>query len=263
MKPDTLLKHPACEGVIRDLLDARRTGKPRSASRWRDVLTSEAQAYAVQEAIAADLGWYKSGAPDFWKSGGPSRSQPMAHALLAPTGVVPTRASLRDFRWHKPAIEAEIALRLGVAVTPDQARALRFEDCAALVDTMAVTIEIADSRWQEGFDAPAHLRIADSGCHGALVVGEWVPYAPRDWSVQTCEVMIDGAQALVFKGSHTLSDPSWLLPEWLRHLTRFGHDVPAGTAVTTGSWAGALPVQHVGDIRVSFPGIGCATHVAF
>lgn len=260
MTPHSRWEDPICERLFADLLNARQTGQPASAAPWDQTEISDAQAYAVQEAMATELGWCESGKPGFWKSGGPSRTLPMAHALLAPSGVVRSGGGLQHMRWHQPAIEAEIALRLGTPVTQDEAREMRFEDCAALVDAMAVSIEIADSRWQEGLDAPAQLRLADSGSHGALIVGEWIPYTPRDWSAQACEVLIDGKEAFACQGTHSLLDPSWLLPQWLRHLTRFGHEVPAGTAVTTGSWVGALRVPRVGSLRVSFPGIGIATH---
>lgn len=252
--------HPH-EGVLQALLVARRSGQTAGAAAWRDAITSEAEAYAVQDALALELGWSGDGKPGFWKSGGPSRSAPMTHALLDPKGVRCAGSSLEDFSWYRPAVEAEIALRLGTEVTPEQALTLSAQDCAALVDAMAVTIEIADSRWTEGFDAPALLRLADSACHGALLVGDWVPYCQRDWSVQPCEVLIAGQEPMVRTGSHTLSDPLWLLPQWLRHLTRFGQRVPAGTCVTTGSWIGALAVAKVANVRVNFPGIGYASHV--
>lgn len=252
--------HPH-EGVLQALLAARRSGQAAGAAAWRDALTSEAEAYAVQDALALELGWTGDGRPGFWKSGGASRSAPMTHALLDPKGVRRTVSSLEDFSWHQPAVEAEIALRLGTEVTPEQALTLSVQDCVALVDAMAVTIEIADSRWTEGFDAPAMLRLADSACHGALLVGDWLPYSQRDWSVQACEVLVAGQAPLVRTGSHTLSDPLWLLPQWLRHLTRFGQRVPAGTCVTTGSWIGALAVAKVAEVRVNFPGIGHASHV--
>jgi hypothetical protein len=46
------------------------------------------------------------------------------------------------------------------------------------------------SRWQQGVEAPGQLKLADLQSHGALVLGDWVPFAPRDWMAQSCSVRI-------------------------------------------------------------------------
>ena len=65
-------------------------------------------------------------------------------------------------------------------------------------------------------------------------------------------------QELVFQGSHSLADPAFVLPAWLRHATRDGAVLAAGSVVTTGSWCGLLPAQRGDDITVAFDGIGQA-----
>jgi 2-keto-4-pentenoate hydratase len=249
----------ALTGVTQALVAARRTGHPVPALPWHDAITTAAEVYAVQDAVAQAMGWFAGGPAQFWKSGGGSRNDVMTHAALPPQGVRPSGSTLADLPSHAPAIEAEIALRLGVAITPEHAATLTFADCASLVDAMAVTIEVADSRWSEAFQAPPLLRLADSGCHSALLVGDWVDYAPRNWAEQRCEVQIGEQALLVRTGSHTLADPLWLLPAWLRHATRNGQTVPAGTAVTTGSWIGAVHIPVLAAVRVEFPGIGVTT----
>ena len=44
-------------------------------------------AYAVQAAVARALGWFGTGVPRHWKSGGPSRDAVLTHAPLPPAGV--------------------------------------------------------------------------------------------------------------------------------------------------------------------------------
>jgi 2-keto-4-pentenoate hydratase len=124
---------------------------------------------------------------------------------------------------------------------------------------MAVSIEVVDSRWAEGLQAPALAKLADLQSHGALVLGAWVPFdAARDWSRQRCTVAIGLAQPQVFTGTHAMGDPAWVLPAWLRHATRGGVTLPAGTVVTTGTWCG-LPLAAPGDlVQVAFDGIGAA-----
>jgi 2-keto-4-pentenoate hydratase len=120
-----------------------------------------------------------------------------------------------------------------------------------------VAIEVVDSRWSEGLQAPALAKQADQMCHGALVLGEWLPFDPtHDWATQGGSVAITGQPTRRFQGSHPLGDPAWLLPAWLRHATRGGVVLPAGSVVTTGSWCG-LPMAAAGDeVVVSFDSLG-------
>jgi 2-keto-4-pentenoate hydratase len=155
-------------------------------------------------------------------------------------------------------IEAEIALRLARDVGAAEAAGLTHEAAPALLDAMTVSIEIVDSRWQQGREAAALLKLADLQSHGALVLGEWQPYAPRDWSRQSLVVRIGNAPDRRFQGSHSLGDPAWLLPIWLRHVTRDGATVPKGTVVTTGTWCGLLEAHKGDKVRVEFDGVGSA-----
>ncbi len=235
------------------------------AAAWRTHIRADAssatvpadagEAYAVQAALADRLGWFASTPAPHWKSGGASREAVLTHAPLPTAGVWRSPADARAWPFGLRFIEAEIALRLGTPVDAARAASLDPSAAAACVDAMAVSIEIVDSRWQQGFDAPALLRLADLQSHGALVLGEWVPYAARDWSAQGCRVDIAG-RLHGFVGTHACGDPAWVLASWLRHLTRDGATVPAGTVVTTGTWCGALEAQAGDAVSVQFDGVG-------
>ena len=159
---------------------------------------------------------------------------------------------------HHRLIEAEVALRLGCDVDAALAEMLDVDGARALVDAMAVSIELVDSRWQQGFAAPALLRLADLQSHGALVLGGWLPCAPlssaHDWSAQRCEVQI-GDRRTKHIGTHSCGDPAWVLPSWLRHATRDGGVLRAGSVVTTGTWCGVLKAQAGDAVTVRFEGI--------
>jgi 2-keto-4-pentenoate hydratase len=239
------------------LVAARRGNRTLDATPWLDTLETAAQAYEVQDAVAAALGWFDSQpAPRAWKSGGGSRSATLTHAPLPPAGVRQSPADFGDLVFHTPGIEAEIALRLGQDVTPAQAAKLDHENSAALIDAMSVSVEIVDARWQDLPSTPALLRLADSQVHGALVIGEWKPFAAVDWASQRCETKIGNGEVVVREGTHPLADPAWLLPIWLRHITRNGQTAPAGTVVTTGSWVGVLPCRRGDQVTAEFPGVG-------
>lgn len=243
--------------TVHALIDARRTD--RQVCVTNSHLADAQAAYAVQDAVASAFGWFDGLPARHWKSGGPSREAMLTHAPLPPAGVWTSPAQAGDWPFHFRGIEAEVALRLGREVSPGLAMSLDGAGAAELIDAMCVSIEIIDSRWEDGLNAPALAKLADQQLHGALVLGAWVPFVPRDWATQMARVQV-GAQAPVeFQGTHSLADPAFLLPAWLRHATRQGHSLPAGTVVTTGTWVGVLQAAAGDLVTAEFPGIGSAS----
>lgn len=242
--------------AVQALVQARTSGHTTPAAAVP--LADAAAAYAVQEAVAAALGWFGDAPPRHWKSGGASRDAVLTHAALPGAGVWASPADAGAWPFHFRGIEAEIALRLAHEVDAARAATLDVAAASALVDAMCVSIEIVDSRWSEGRDAPPLAKLADLQSHGALVLSDWVPFAARDWVAQPCVVTLGARAPLRFRGSHSLGDPAFVLPAWLRHATRGGARVPAGTVVTTGTWCG-LPIAAAGELVIAeFPGIGRA-----
>jgi 2-keto-4-pentenoate hydratase len=239
------------------LIHARRTHTRVHAAALPPLPDAQA-AYAVQAAVARALASDEPPLAGHWKSGGPSRSATPTHAPLPARGVWASPADARPWPLHSRGIEAEIALRLGRELTPARAATLDADSAAALVDAMCVSIEIVDSRWAEALDAPPLAKLADLQSHGALVLGDWLPFTPRDWALQRCRVQIGIQAPNDFTGTHSMADPAFVLPAWLRHATRDGASVPAGTVVTTGTWCGILPAQAGDLITAEFPGIGSA-----
>ena len=245
------------EQVAQALLAARRDRTPLDTNRFASALSEAAQAYAVQDSLVASLPAQPKGVPRYWKSGGQGREGLYPHAPLPVEGVWTSPADAGSWHFNICLVEAEIALRLARAVTPSQAAAMTYEDARALVDAMTVSIELVDSRWAG--EVPPLLKLADLQAHGALVLGDWVPFAARDWAAQGCTVQIGGKPPAERRGTHPLGDPAALLPGWLRHVSRNGATVPAGTVVTTGSWCGMLPTTPGDRVLVRFDGIGEAS----
>jgi len=245
--------------AVQALVAARRVNSVHPAAGVADVLFDADDAYAVQQGVAHELGWFPTLPARYWKAGGPSRDAVLTCAPLPAHGVSTSPATLGDWPFHMRGIEAEVALRLGRDVDQALASTLTDESAQALIDAMAVSIEIVDSRWQEGIDAPALCKLADLQSHGALVLGDWVPFSQRDWSAQRCIVQI-GAQAPVERrGTHSLGHPAYVLAGWLRHATRRGERVASGSVVTTGTWVGILMAEEGDLVAVEFPGIGRAS----
>lgn len=244
--------------LVESLARAHRGGPAADDQAAQPLVASLDDAYAVQEQLYAALG-NPAGVPPYWKSGGPTRKDPMRHAPLPVAGVHPSGSALQGVRLRNRWIEAEVALRLGRAVTPEAAGKLSEDGAAALVDGMCVSIEMVDTRWAGGRGAAPLLKVADLVVHGALVLGEFVPFAPRAWEEQECRVRIGAGEWRSFRGSLGVVDPAWVLPQWLQHVTRNGATVPAGTVVTCGTWCGLLDAA-AGDLVVAeFPGIGSAS----
>lgn len=246
------------QAVADALLRARASGIPADAVPLADALADADEAYAAQQRVAEALGWFDGDVPRHWKSGGPGRTQPLTHAPLPPAGVWASPGDARRWPMQQRLVESEIALRLGREVDAALAATLDLASATALVDAMAVSIEIVDSRWQQGLAAPALLRLADLASHAALVLGDWVPFAPRDWSAQECRLVIGAQPAVARRGTHSCGDPAFVLADWLRHATARHGRLPAGTVVTTGTWAGAPAAARGDDVGLEFSGIGRA-----
>jgi 2-keto-4-pentenoate hydratase len=248
---------PEVEAVVRALVQARRSHRTISAAQL--TLAGADAAYAVQDGVARELGWFGDDAPRYWKAGAASPTATPTAAALPPLGVWPSPAQARDWPFRLRGIEAEIALRLGANVYPERAAGLDAAQAGALVEAMCVAIEIVDSRWTESLDAPAAAKLADLQSHGALVLGGWVEFEARDWVAQGCSVRIGAQPLFQCRGTHPLADPLRVLPAWLRHATRCGKVLPAGTVVTTGTWCGVLQAEAGDFVHVEFPGIGAAS----
>ncbi|MCX7227522.1 MAG: fumarylacetoacetate hydrolase family protein [Burkholderiales bacterium] len=237
------------------LLEARRLGTAVPAPGLPDA----SAAYAVQRAVLAALGDPADAGARHWKTGG---SGPATHAPLPSAGVLrataatPADATALPLRLRL--VEAELALRLGRDVDAAEAAAATPDSARAWVDAVCVSIELVESRWLEGLHAPAPDTLADLQSHGALVLGDWVPFAPRDWSRQRCTVNIDARETVERTGTHPLGDPVRGLPEWARHACADGSVLRAGTVVTTGSWVGMLEAAEGERVDVVFDGIGRA-----
>ena len=209
-----------------------------------------ASAYAVQDAVARELGWFASARPSAWKVGAAARDATPEAAPLPPAGVVssPARLAARDF--VSIGIEGELGFRLRQAPDVDGV----IDDA---IGELVVTIEIVAPRFRDlGAMAPL-LRLADQGVHGALVVGSGIRWrGPIDWARQVTIVRRDGAVVRETRGGHPLGDLRFLVAWLARHAASRGYPLTAGDIVTAGTWTGLLPAQAGELIDVEFPGIG-------
>ncbi|MDR7268017.1 hypothetical protein J2X20_000646 [Pelomonas saccharophila] len=212
--------------LIERLAACHRDGSRLKAADWADAVRDEADAYAVQDGVAQALSWRF----ERWKSGGASAQGPFSHS---PVNPVAGKSLL--------GVEAEVALRV---------------DSSGAPEAMCIAIELVASRWQEGLDAPALLRMADHQSNAGLLLGPWRPYRELDWSQLEWRLTLPGQPDIVRRGGHSLNQPAGVLPAWFRHATRNGASIAAGTVVTTGAWGGLHPLAGPALGRLAIEGLG-------
>ncbi len=214
------------QALIQALVACHRDGSQLRAADWQHAVRDEADAYDVQDGVAAALGWPLT----HWKSGGAGPLGPFSHAPVDPTAAKTLLG-----------IEAEVALRVDAHGAPE---------------AMCIAVELVASRWVEGLAAPALLRMADGQSNAGLLLGPWQPYRALDWANVSWRLALPGDDVITRRGGHSLADPAGVLPAWARHATRAGRPIPAGSVVTTGAWGGLHTLAGPAHGSLSFDGLG-------
>ncbi|MGQ9369291.1 2-keto-4-pentenoate hydratase [Azospirillum sp. ST 5-10] len=249
--PDTLTVAPALAAAVDALLTARRTGTrldalPRSARP-----TTKDEAYAIQNAVARELGPVTA-----WKVGAPAPDAEPSCAPINPDTLFFEIDELPADRFHVIGIEAEIVYRLARDLPTDGRIWTRAEVLDA-VASVHPAFEICDTRFAEygAQDPLSHL--ADQANHGALIVG---PAAADGRSIdpvrQPITLEINGRTAVEVIGGNSAGDPVNLLL-WLANVgSRPFGGLRAGDCVTTGSCTGTLFIQPGSRAVARYPGLG-------
>lgn len=254
MAPPDRSASTAVDAVTRALLRAHRERRRCSSLDPAFALRDDDEAMAVQDAVFAALAG--AGAGDAravaWKAGAAGPGAPVSACPLPAAGLHRGATRLPSAAFHQRGVEAEIAFRL--ASPPKQPPS--DDEALPCFDAFCVAIEVVDSRWIEAMAAAERLRLADLQSHAALVLGDWLPLRPIDWTGQICRVLVNGEPVARGVGTHSCVDPGRVLGGWLRHAAARGAALQAGDVVTTGSWGRALWVGPDDHVVVDFPGIG-------
>lgn len=248
---------PAYLAPLRDALIDARTRHALVAAGGLPVPASDADAYAVQDAIADEFGWFAASRPRAWKVGAASREATPSAAPLPARGIVESPASFAAGAFHRRFIEGEIAFRLRAAI-PEGADAARV---AEVIGEWLVTIEVVDPRYTDMEAAAPALRLADQGLHGALVVGS-DPLFPRrgvEWTALVARVRRNGNVLKETRGGHPLGNVLVMLPWLAHHAAARGMPLDEGDLVTAGTWTGVVEAFPGDTIDVEFPAIGRAS----
>lgn len=236
------------------LIAARSSRRQLSLTDIGTVPADADEAYRIQDRVAHALGWFRDARATTWKVGAASVTATPIAVPLPPEGVVRSPARFPAGTFHAMGIEAEIAFRFRDAVDAD-AVGMNF-DWGRVVGELVVTIEVVDSRIRDGGKAPALVKLADAQLHGALVVGDAIPWRPLDWRQLRAVVRSNGSVDADTRGGHPLGDPTVLLPWFVRHVAQRTGGVRTGDLVTAGTWTGIVPARPGDAVEAEFEGVG-------
>ena len=213
--------------------------------------TDFADAYQTQQEILRLRGVEPGG----WKIGSKSHTGPIQGSPL-PRDCLFAPASQFDRGAYAPVgLELEIAFRFSRAFSPRD-QDYSDEEVMAGIGEMAATIEIVSSRFAAWPKIEPLTQLADLLNHGALVVGEFVPYDENFPFVQpTLELTLNGDSIVPAAVANPAGDPRRLLPWLVNHHTRQGLTLPQDFVITTGSFTGMFFAEGPGELNGQIRGL--------
>ncbi len=223
---------------------------------WPEHLTlgdlSRTEAYAIQAAVASQLGWFSDG-PPAWKVGG---TTDISAAPLPAVQTSPASWTLHA-EQDNVLIEAELAFRLDRPMCAP----IDLADALACLGTVCVSVELIGTRLPDGLASSANWKLADQGVHAGLIVGPEVPCQPwlalsdAEWLAQACQIHVRSADGKTTehdaRGSHPATHPLRTLPWLAAHAAAHTGSLRAGDLITTGAWLVAS-VRRGDTVEVGF-----------
>ena len=230
-------------------LAAARSGQPIAALPEGARPQSEADSYAIQDAVLRRLGegigGYKVG---FSPQGG------IFCAPIYVSRVHASPASLPAKGFHLIGIECEIGFRINRAL-PARSQAYGKDEVLA-ASSLHPTIEIVDPRYQDFRSLDRLQVLADNFSNGGLVYGA----AASGWEAidlvhPPIRVTADGKDFAECTGLRA-GDPIGLLVDLVNQVATTRGGVPAGTFVTTGTHTGMVFTEPGAQIRADYGPLG-------
>jgi len=234
------------------LLDARRSKTPIVDLPVELQPTTMDEAYFVQDTMAEAYGGVGG-----WKIGAPTPEATPLYAPMPAAWIVEGGSVLRGFRYR--GIEPEIAFLLD-ADLPVRATPYTLDEVVAAIASCHPVIEVVDSGLIDPTVAARMSMVADMQMHGGFVTGPaYADWKSLDFKTESVVLAVDGVVRAERTGSNTAGDLMRLLP-WLANegAVRTG-GLKAGQWITTGSWAGCLPVDADSSVDVQFTHAGRVT----
>ena len=211
---------------------------------------TETQAYLIQREVMSALGEIGG-----WKVGSPAPGQPCTCAPLPAGGIRESPAQVSPEDCPMRGVEAEIAVRLGASLPPQDAPYTEAEVLAA-VGSAHPAIEVLQSRFADPDAVDKLSNLADSMSHGGLVVGPpFAGWPGLDLGGERVRLLVDGAEVKSAVGNPA-GDMLRLLTWLANEGARWAGGLRAGQVVTTGSWTGKDLVPLGAKVRIAFDHAG-------
>jgi len=231
------------------ILIAARKGLPIAALPERARPQSEADSYAIQEAVLRHLGesigGYKVG---FSPEGGVFCAPIFASKVHASPARLPASG------FHLLGIECEIGFRVNQLLAARAQPYSREEVLAAV--SLHPTIEIVDSRYQDPRAVDRLQMLADNYTNGGLVYGA----AATGWQgihlVHPPIEVTNHGEAFAECTGLRAGDPIGLLVDLVNFVASNRGEVPEGTFVTTGTHTGMVFTKPGAEIRADYGPLG-------
>lgn len=214
---------------------------------------SETDAYEVQQLILAAEHDTIGG----WKAGAKGADAPINGGLLPSSGIHPsgTALALSDFPWV--GLELEIAFQLNRDF-PAQSAPYSDVEVMESIAFMLPTIELVTSRIKPNPDNPRRWAVADLLNHGALIVGNAVPYDPAypflspdlRWTFNGANIAPAGP------ATNPAGDPRRLLTWTVNHCCQQGWDFRKEMLITAGTFTGVFKPTQGGEAVGHFADLG-------
>jgi 2-keto-4-pentenoate hydratase len=237
-----------------ELLIGARSGPPLStfpeSCRPRD----EADAYRIQDEVAARLGPIEG-----WKVGASSPDAIPNCAPLLAGSVLSSPARISAEGMSLRGVEAEIAFRFGKDLPPRTKPYERAEVLAA-IESACPAIEFCECRFRDWQQLDPLSKLADSNMNQALVIGPiWHSWKGLEVAAQPVVMSFDGRRVIDRRGGNTAGDLFQILVWLANHLSARGPGLRRAQIVITGSWGGMPQAGNAERVDVEFAGIGAAS----
>ncbi|MDR5782151.1 2-keto-4-pentenoate hydratase [Caballeronia sp. LZ065] len=173
-----------------------------------------------------------------WKVGAKSVDGPIQGAPLPAGGIEHSGARLAMSAFGQAGLELEVAFKLKRRFEPCSGP-YGEEDILASIESVHAAIEIVASRFAACPDVDKLWQLADLQNHGALMVGDGVPYdASYPFIAPAMTFEYNGAPLFEGTPANPAGDPRRLLAWTVNHCVSRGHALECGTVLTAGSYTG-------------------------
>jgi 2-keto-4-pentenoate hydratase len=237
--------------LSRRLADARRDRVTLDTLPPEQIPADASAAYAIQHEILSASGARIGG----WKIGAKSASGPIQGAPLPDVDLHADGARLSREGFAPLGLELEIAFRFGRRFEPSTTP-YSDDEVKAGIGSIGATIEVVASRYAAWPDIDKLAQLADLQNHGALIVGEFVPYREDfPFVAPPLDFSFDGHDVVETAPANPAGDPRRLLTWLVNHASSRGIAVTPEMVVTAGSYTGMFFPRKAGTASGRIEGL--------